>query len=285
MHLGRTLFCAALLATPFGSSAGSWFRIRPRAAPVVAPLPEPEGPEAPEAAWALALGQVRDRGIVRATGPGRLGWTTDDAVAAALALDDGRDRRDAFAAWVVGDTAWAEAVARADAQRRLTGEDVWPVAELPPGPRRVILDGWRAAVAYADLYTLRWPIAGPARVSSRFGPRIHPILGVARAHAGIDLSVPIGTPVLAAQDGVVVSAGEGPMSGRFVILDHGGGLSTRYYHLDSAIVGRGDRLVQGQRVGSSGSTGRVTGPHLHFEVRLRGEGVDPEPLRETRSGT
>ena len=279
MHLRRALLSTALLVAPFGTSAGDGFRIRPRA-PVVA---LPPAPETPDAAWALALGQVWSRGLVQPDGPARLGWTADEAVAAAVALEDGRDRRDAFAAWVVGEGAWAEATARADERLALTGEDLWAGEELPLRERRAILDGWRATTAHAELYTLQWPIAGPGRISSRFGPRRHPILGVAHTHAGIDLSVPVGTPVLAAQDGVVVSTGEGPASGRFVILDHGGGLSSRYYHLDAAVVRRGDRLVQGETLGRSGRTGRATGPHLHFEVRLRGRVLDPEPLRDTRS--
>ena len=278
MRFGRVLFCLVLLSLPFGSSADGWFRRRPVAPPTAILTLS----EAPDAAWALALEHVWKEGRVRTGDPTRPAWTPDEAVAAAFALQDGRDRRDAFAAWVVGEAAWAAAVRRAGDRLARSGDELWPGAELPPDLRRVVSVGWRAAVDHAERLTIAWPVAERTRVSSRFGPRRHPILGLAHTHAGVDLSVPVGTAVYAAQDGVVSSTGAGPASGRFVVLDHGEGVTTRYYHLDAALVARGDRLARGAVVGRSGRTGRVTGPHLHFEVRLHGRVLDPELLRALR---
>jgi murein DD-endopeptidase MepM/ murein hydrolase activator NlpD len=122
------------------------------------------------------------------------------------------------------------------------------------------------------------PVAG-APVTSEFGWRIHPIYGDERFHAGIDLGVPTGTPVQAADGGTVTFAGvSGSMTsgyGQLVIVDHGNGRETWYAHLDNMNVKEGQQLAQGDVLGQVGSTGGSTGPHLHFEVRENGEPVDP----------
>jgi murein DD-endopeptidase MepM/ murein hydrolase activator NlpD len=114
---------------------------------------------------------------------------------------------------------------------------------------------------------LMWPVSGP--VTSPFGWRW------GRMHEGIDIAVPSGTPVHAAQSGRVIIAGWMGGYGNLVVIDHGGGLSTAYGHNSSFAVGAGSSVSQGQVVAYSGSTGNSTGPHVHFEVRVNGSPVDP----------
>jgi murein DD-endopeptidase MepM/ murein hydrolase activator NlpD len=109
-----------------------------------------------------------------------------------------------------------------------------------------------------------------ARIGDRFGPRGN------RFHTGIDYPASSGTPVGAAGRGVVVSAGWDPSGyGNLVVIEHPAGVRSMYAHLSSIAVDRGQSVVAGTRIGRVGSTGISTGPHLHFEVRLRGAAVDP----------
>ena len=119
-----------------------------------------------------------------------------------------------------------------------------------------------------------------ASISSGFGYRIHPILRAVRFHAGIDLARPAGTRVLAATAGIVTRAGWASGYGLMVAINHGGGVETRYAHLSSVAVGPGQRLGKGDLIGLVGSTGRSTGPHLHYEVRRNGRAVSPVPARK-----
>ncbi|MBL4637204.1 MAG: peptidoglycan DD-metalloendopeptidase family protein [Kofleriaceae bacterium] len=117
-----------------------------------------------------------------------------------------------------------------------------------------------------------------ARVSSNFGRRIHPVTGAKSFHEGIDLAAVKGTKVGVSGPGVVVRAGKGGTYGNIVIVDHGGGLETRYAHLNTINVKVGQQLATGESVGTVGATGRVTGAHLHFEVRRGGKAIDPGKL-------
>ena len=94
-------------------------------------------------------------------------------------------------------------------------------------------------------------------------------------HEGIDIAVPTGTPVQAAQSGRIIFAGWMGGYGNLVVIDHGGGLSTAYGHNSSIAVGNGQSVSQGQVIAYAGSTGNSTGPHVHFEVRVNGAPVDP----------
>ena len=114
-----------------------------------------------------------------------------------------------------------------------------------------------------------WPTNGS--VTSPFGPRW------GRMHTGIDIGVPVGTPVVAAKDGVVILTKTGYSGGygNYLVVDHGGGISTLYAHNSSLSVGVGTRVKRGQQIAVSGNSGRSTGPHLHFEVRVSGSPVNP----------
>lgn len=119
--------------------------------------------------------------------------------------------------------------------------------------------------------------------SSNFGYRIDPITGMQSYHEGIDFPAETGTPVVAAASGKVVAAGYQSQYGKMLEIDHGNGLLSRYAHTSQVFVNEGDLVLRGQRVASVGSTGRSTGPHLHFEVRLNG--VPQNPVRFLRSSS
>ena len=118
---------------------------------------------------------------------------------------------------------------------------------------------------------------GAARLSSGFGMRNHPVLRRRRHHHGVDLAAPTGTPVYATADGLVGRADRFSSYGLFISIDHGADIETRYAHLSRLAVAAGERVEKGELIGYVGSTGRSTGPHLHYEVRLDGVAVDPIP--------
>ncbi|WP_247271055.1 M23 family metallopeptidase [Qipengyuania sp. S6317L1] len=115
----------------------------------------------------------------------------------------------------------------------------------------------------------------PGAVSSRFGMRRHPILGIRRLHAGQDYRARHGTPIVAVTDGTVASAGRAGGCGITVKLRHGGGLETRYCHMSRMAVRRGQQVRRGQVIGYVGSTGLSTGPHLHYEMYRNGRVINP----------
>ncbi len=122
----------------------------------------------------------------------------------------------------------------------------------------------------------RTPILGEIELSSTFGVRSDPFLGRPAMHTGLDMRASTGDPVRATANGRVVSAGWAGGYGRMVEIDHGNGLSTRYGHMSRINVKVGEMIHIGQIVGEVGSTGRSTGPHLHYETRIDGEPVDPQ---------
>jgi len=121
-----------------------------------------------------------------------------------------------------------------------------------------------------------WPVEG--RLMSPFGGRTDPFSGEGTIHTGVDLSAAMGTPVRAAADGIVVFASWMSGYGRLLILDHGHGLQTYYGHLSRFEVVPGEEVRRGDMVARSGASGRVTSPHLHYEVRLGGTPVNPYPF-------
>lgn len=123
--------------------------------------------------------------------------------------------------------------------------------------------------------TFAWPAPGP--VTSGYGYRTHPIFGDTRLHTGIDIGAPYGATVVAAERGTVVYAGVMSGYGNVIVVDHGGGIATTYNHLSAFFVSTGRTVSRASSIGAVGCTGYCTGPHLHFEVRVDGNPVDPMP--------
>lgn len=144
----------------------------------------------------------------------------------------------------------------------------------------------RAATATRSIATVSIPSRMPVeavRLTSSYGMRGHPVLGGRRAHKGIDLAGPVGTPIYATADGMVSKAEWFSSYGLYVSIEHGGALQTRYGHMSRLNVANGQRVRKGDIIGFIGSTGRSTGPHLHYEVRVNGQAVNPLPYMQTES--
>ena len=120
-----------------------------------------------------------------------------------------------------------------------------------------------------------WPAPGHTRVTSKFGIRPHPVHKELRQHSGIDIAVPYGAKIVAADTGTVITSTYEASYGNYVVVSHGNGRTTLYAHLSSRSVSVGQAVTQGQTVGLCGSTGVSTGPHLHFEISVNGSRVDP----------
>lgn len=144
-----------------------------------------------------------------------------------------------------------------------------------PNRRLTSLADW---VRAADAPTL-WPVEG--RLTSSFGERVDPFNGEGAFHSGVDISVPYGTPVHASGDGVVTFAENMSGYGRLITVEHGHGISTRYGHLSGFAVSAGQHVHRGMVIGYVGTTGRVTSPHLHYEVRIQSVPVNPHKYLRT----
>jgi murein DD-endopeptidase MepM/ murein hydrolase activator NlpD len=125
----------------------------------------------------------------------------------------------------------------------------------------------------------RLPVEG-VRLSSDYGMRVHPVSGGRRAHKGVDLAAPVGTPIYATADGTVSRADWFSSYGLYVAIEHGGDIQTRYGHMSRLNVAAGQQVRKGEVIGYVGSTGRSTGPHLHYEVRIAGAAVNPVPYMQ-----
>ena len=121
----------------------------------------------------------------------------------------------------------------------------------------------------------QWPAPSYTRISDDYGNRIHPTLGVQQFHNGVDMAAPNGSPILAAYSGTVVAAAYNGSMGNYIMIDHGDDLYTIYMHASAMYVSKGAQVSRGDQIGAVGSTGRSTGPHLHFSVRLNGSYVSP----------
>lgn len=124
---------------------------------------------------------------------------------------------------------------------------------------------------------MAWPVPGYTLITSPYGMRTHPITGVYKLHTGTDISAPMGTDFIAANDGVVAKAEYNFAYGNMVMINHGGGVSTLYAHGSQILVEVGQSVKRGEPVLKVGSTGYSTGPHAHFEVRINGQYTDPMP--------
>lgn len=134
-----------------------------------------------------------------------------------------------------------------------------------------------AGGAYYSGGKLQWPTPSCTYITSYYGYRLHPVLKVWKGHTGIDIGAGYGADVLAAEDGTVTVAGTNVAYGKYIIINHGGGLATLYAHNSSLLVSSGQNVKRGQVIAKVGSTGYSTGPHCHFEVMVNGATVDPLP--------
>ncbi len=122
----------------------------------------------------------------------------------------------------------------------------------------------------------RFPTSAQSRVTSHFNKRRkHPVTGRISPHTGTDFSAKVGTPVVSTADGVVVMVRNHPFAGRYLVIDHGNNYKTRYMHNSKILVKEGQEVYRGEEIALSGRTGRVTGPHIHYELLLRGQAIDP----------
>tara|TARA_Y100000022_G_scaffold182438_1_gene175865 strand:- start:172 stop:1491 length:1320 start_codon:yes stop_codon:yes gene_type:complete len=125
---------------------------------------------------------------------------------------------------------------------------------------------------------MKTPLNG-ARLSSGFGNRKHPILGFTKMHRGVDFAAPAGTPIFAAGDGIIEYSGWNGAYGKYIRIKHNGTFKTAYAHLSKIYKKRGTRIKQGDIIGTLGSTGRSTGPHLHYEILISGRQVNPLKIK------
>ena len=140
--------------------------------------------------------------------------------------------------------------------------------------RQAIYDAEHPKITY-DGGVFAWTAPSYKRISDDYGERIHPILGTKQFHNGVDMAAQGGSPILAAYDGEVVAASYSSSMGNYIMIDHGNTLYTIYMHASALYVKKGDVVTRGQQIAAVGSTGRSTGNHLHFSVRLNGSYVSP----------
>jgi murein DD-endopeptidase MepM/ murein hydrolase activator NlpD len=146
-------------------------------------------------------------------------------------------------------------------------------AAIAEEKRKLLESG--GSVIHFDGGMFSFPMASYTRISDEYGYRTHPILGVEQFHNGVDFAAPSGTAIYAAYDGKVVAAAYSATMGNYVMIDHGDGLYTIYMHASALYIGEGAIVVKGETIAAVGSTGRSTGNHLHFTVRLNGSYVSP----------
>jgi murein DD-endopeptidase MepM/ murein hydrolase activator NlpD len=152
---------------------------------------------------------------------------------------------------------------------------------LPPKSEGCITRASQALML-GEAYALAWPLPETVHVTSPFGMREHPILGGRRLHAGVDLGAARGTAVRAVADGTVRRASSDGVNGRMLVIDHGRGVVTVYCHNEALLVEGGQRVRRGEIIARTGDSGRSTGPHLHYQLDLAGEPVDPLHFRAQR---
>lgn len=251
----------------------------PAARPLAAPLARPPQPAPPE-------GEVAARRFT-----GRVGNNlTDSLLAAGVPETQGRQ--------------YIAVLGRAiQLANGLSVDDKFDLVleRLPDGRLGQLLYVGLDRVARADVELMKWtdgkhmiwvngdgvggegssalgmPVHG--RMTSSFGERFHPILGYMRFHKGVDLAASAGTPIVAAADGRVLSAGWSGGYGRAVVIAHPGGIETRYGHMSRLASYAGEMVHRGEVIGYVGSSGLSTGPHLHFEVTRNGQPVNPLTAR------
>jgi murein DD-endopeptidase MepM/ murein hydrolase activator NlpD len=205
-------------------------------------------------------------------------------MAALGAVEDGMESRVRRMRGVITDLGLDMAQLEAAAPRAAMGGPFVPV-KLAPDAGAFERQLYRINITRSQVERLnrtlalvpyRKPVVGEVEFTSGFGVRSDPFLGRPAMHTGLDFRAATGDPVRATANGKVASSGWAGGYGRMVEIDHGNGLSTRYGHLSEISVRVGDPIKIGQVIGAVGSTGRSTGPHLHYETRIDGEAVDPQ---------
>ena len=164
----------------------------------------------------------------------------------------------------------------------------WRALDKTMGEKASGLAAAISGAAIASPASVSIPSRSPVdsyHMTSEFGMRWHPVLGGHRPHKGIDLADPVGTPVHATADGVIGRADWFSGYGLYVQIEHGGNIETRYGHMSRLNVAAGQLVHKGDIVGYVGRTGRATGPHLHYEVRVAGEAVNPMPYMQGKTTT
>jgi len=168
-----------------------------------------------------------------------------------------------------------QAIAEYEADIAMENDTIQALEAALAAERKRLLEEQGAERIIYDGGMFKWPAPSYTRVSSDYGWRLHPTLGVDKFHNGIDLAAPGGSPILAAYDGQVIGAGYNSSMGNYIMLNHGGGLITIYMHASALYVSNGEMVGRGQKIAAVGTTGRSTGNHLHFGVRLDGDYVSP----------
>jgi murein DD-endopeptidase MepM/ murein hydrolase activator NlpD len=230
----------------------------------------------------FAKNQGVDNALVRLTNS--LDQVEGRQMAALNSYEDGLESKVRRMRGVITDLGLDMAQLEAAAPRAPMGGPFVPVklaSDASPFDRQLYRINMTRAQADKLIRTLalvpyRKPVIGEVEFTSGFGIRSDPFLGRPAMHTGLDFRAQMGDPVRATANGKVVNSGWSGGYGRMVEIDHGNGLSTRYGHLSQIDVKVGDIIKIGQVIGEVGSTGRSTGPHLHYETRIEGEAVDPQ---------
>jgi len=232
-----------------------------------------------------ALGAARiEQESIRAEVRSRIAeWQTniDDLEQTNIDIGDEIRRIEAEAARKAAEAAARKAAeaaarkARAEAARKAADQAAANRASASRGAAPAISPVTQPPSPTGDFVVVYRPI--PGIITSPFGPRRHPIFGSTASHPGLDINGRTGDPIGAAADGLVISARWRNGYGNVVVISHGGGFTTLYAHQSELLVAVGDQVTAGQTIGLVGSTGWSTGPHLHFEVRVNGNPVDPVP--------
>lgn len=227
---------------------------------------------------AAALGMLRKRGASDAD----LATPTGRMAASARVLQALEARfggtEPALVALFTGEDVAAYALTRARAVGGPPTADAM-LPNLPSGLRDELERTVVPALALATAFDLAWPASARHSIASPFGMRVHPVLGVLKMHTGVDISMPPMTRVNATSEGTVARIGDDVVNGRFVVVEHGRGVTTAYCHNTRILVRHGEAVARGQLIAYSGATGRATGPHLHYQLEIGGEAVDPVPFR------
>lgn len=168
-----------------------------------------------------------------------------------------------------------KAIAEYEADIALENDTIKALEAALAEERKKLLEQNDSEKIIYDGGMFKWPAPSYTRISSEYGWRMHPILGVEKFHNGVDMAAPGGSPILAAYDGEVIASGYNSSMGNYIMINHGGGLITIYMHASALYVSQGTMVTRGEKIAAVGTTGRSTGNHLHFGVRLNGEYVSP----------